>query len=277
MRITIQDALAEGSRLLAEANAASPRLTAELLLCHALGREKEFLYAHGDEELTELAWIHYGRYLYQRIGGKPTQYITKVQEFYGRPFVVSPAVLIPRPETEHVVEVALERAASARRVVDIGCGSGAIGVSWCVERGMSALATDISHEALLVARQNALALGAKLDLVCCDLGVALAPASFDLVMSNPPYIPEPERPFLQKEVRDHEPAVALYGGPTGTEIYRRLIGDAGRLLAGGGWLVMEIGYRGKEAVLEMLGEGWADVQVKTDLAGWPRVISARRE
>ena len=272
--MTIATALSQGTKLLEEAAVGAPRLTAEVLLCHALGKERSFLFGHGDDELTELGWIHYGRYLHQRLGGEPTQYITKKQEFYGRLFRVTPDVLIPRPETEHVVEVALERARGAARAVDIGTGSGAIAVTWALETGSRVWATDISAAAVAVGRENARRLGAEVAFVECDLGAALASRSFDLVLSNPPYIPEPDRPHLQREIRDHEPAVALYGGPTGVEIYERLIADAARLLVEGGWLVMEIGYRGEGRIREML-TGWSDVETRQDLAGWPRVVSAR--
>jgi len=247
-----------------------------VLLCHALGRQpKSYLYGHGEEPLTEVAWIHYGRYLHERLKGKPTQYITKRQEFWGREFRVTPAVLIPRPETEHVIEVALERARAARTTVDIGTGSGAVAVSWQLETGTAVFATDLSAEAIQVARQNAQALDAAVRFAVIDLTSALAANTFDLVLSNPPYIPNPEGPYLQREVRDWEPALALFGGPTGIEIYERLIDDAHRILKPGGWLVMEIGYQARDRVLELL-DGWRDVDCRADLAGCPRVISARR-
>lgn len=273
--LTVQTALRQGTQLLEQGAVAAPRLTAEVLLCHALGREKSFLYGHGDEELTELAWIHYGRYLHERLKGVPTQYITRKQEFYGREFAVSPAVLIPRPETEHVIEVALERAPRNAIAIDIGCGSGAIGITWRCETGAPTAATDISAAAAAVARENARRLRADVRFAVCDLASAFAARSFDLVLANPPYIPDPEGPTLQREVRDHEPAVALFGGPTGVEIYARLIADAARVLRPGGWIVMEIGYRAQDRVLALLGSAWTDTRVDHDLAGWPRVVSAR--
>lgn len=246
-----------------------------MLLCHALGQPKTYLYTHPDDELTELAWIHYGRYLYERLEGKPTQYITKTQEFYGRPFRVSPAVLIPRPETEHIIEVALKRARQAIRAVDIGTGSGAIAVTWHLETACDTFATDISPAAIEVARSNAQTLGAQVHFAAMDLGSALPANSFDLVLSNPPYIPEPEGQTLQREVRDWEPSIALFGGPTGVEIYERLIADADRILKPKGWLIMEIGYQAQSRVTALL-ENWQQIEVTADLAGWPRVISARK-
>lgn len=273
--LTVRDALVQGTQLLEQSSIASARLTAEVLLCHALGKQRPFLYSHGEEELSELAWIHYGRYLHQRMQGTPTQYITKRQEFYGREFRVTPAVLIPRPETEHTIEVALERAPNASTAVDIGCGSGAIGITWALESISRVWASDISPEAVAVARENARRLDARVEFAACDLASAFAPDAFDLVLSNPPYIPHHEGPQLQREIREHEPAVALYGGPTGVEIYERLIAGAARILRPGGMLVMEIGYQGEARVRAMLAEPWMDVQTKHDLAGWPRVLSAR--
>ena len=276
MRLSVRQALDQGVRLFEDGSIGAPRLTAEVLLCHALQRDRSFLYAHGGEELPELAWIHYGRYLHERLQGKPTQYITKTQEWYGRPFHVSPDVLIPRPETEHVVEVALTRTPRAGRSIDIGCGSGAIGVTWQLETGCATTITDVSTRALAVAARNVQALGSKVDCVACDLGAAFGARRFDIVLSNPPYIPDPEREHLQREVRDFEPPVALFGGPTGVEIYSRLLADATRILRPGGWIVMEIGYRGQERIVALLNpESWRAVETAQDLAGWPRVVSAQ--
>ncbi|MBK5292091.1 MAG: peptide chain release factor N(5)-glutamine methyltransferase [Acidobacteriia bacterium] len=272
----LSTALHQGTRLLEDGAVPSARLTAELLLCHALGRERSWLYAHSGEPLAETAWIHYGRYLYQRLKGQPLQYITGHQEFYGRPFFVSPDVLIPRPETEHLIETALARAPEARHAIDIGCGSGAIAVTWALEKKQSVIATDISTSALVVAQENARQLGARVDFLACNLGSALPAGRFDLVMSNPPYIPDHERESLQKEVRDHEPALALFCGPTGVEIYAPLIEDAARLLRPGGMVVLEIGYQAESAVRALLGAAWSAIEVAHDLAGWPRVLSAQR-
>jgi release factor glutamine methyltransferase len=280
--LTVQQALEQGTKLLEAGSIAAPRLTAEVLLSHALGQPRPYLYAHATDALTELAWIHYGRYLHQRLQGRPTQYITQTQEFYGRPFRVNPDVLIPRPETEHVIETALARRSglpphSPGSTVDIGCGSGAIAVSWQLETRLPTAASDISPEAIAVARRNARDLGASVSFAVCDLASAFAPRSFDIVLANPPYIPEPERPHLQREVRDFEPPVALFGGPTGVEIYVRLIAEASRVLRPGGLLVMEIGYQARDRILAMLDARlWSDSQTTHDLAGWPRVISAHR-
>ena len=153
--MTVQTALRQGTELLEKGGVAVPRLTAEVLLGHAMRVERVYLFAHPEQELREVEWLHYGRYLHERLGGKPTQYITGHQEFYGREFRVTPDVLIPRPETEHVVEVALEVARGARRVLDIGTGSGALAVTLQLEMGAETWATDISPAALRVAARNA--------------------------------------------------------------------------------------------------------------------------
>src|SRR5436305_2109935 len=139
--MTIHTALLQGATLLEDAGIAVPRLTAEVLLGFAMGRQREYFYAHPEQELQELEWLHYGRYLHERLGGKPTQYITHRQEFYGRDFRVTPDVLIPRPETEHVVEAALELARGAGRILDIGTGSGALAITLALEFGTRSWAT----------------------------------------------------------------------------------------------------------------------------------------
>ncbi len=273
--MTLQQALLQGTKLLEDAGIAAPRLTAEVLLGHALRQERAYLYAHSERELREVEWIHYGRYLHERLNGKPTQYITGRQEFYGRDFRVTPDVLIPRPETELVVETALALVRGARRIVDAGCGSGAIAVTLQLETGALVAGTDISAAALAVAAENARALGARIDWLQCDLISAIAGASVDLIVSNPPYVPLGDRAGLQREVRDYEPEVALFGGPTGFEIYERLVADAARVLRPGGWLVLELGYTSKDRVTAMLGANWRDVRIAPDLAGIPRVLAAR--
>jgi release factor glutamine methyltransferase len=301
--MTLQIALQQACRLLEEESVAAPRLTAEVLLCHALGCERSYLYSHPEAELSNVVRMHYGRYLHERLAGKPTQYITGRQEFYGRDFLVTPDVLIPRPETEHVVEAALAagplsnpsltvgaliRAANVRersspdalvpaprRIVDVGCGSGAIAVTLSLEMNVEVVATDISVAALAVAAKNAKKLNARVEFVACDLAAAFAPGSLDLVVSNPPYVALADAPGLQREVRDHEPHVALFAGETGLEIYARLVKEAERVLRPGGALVMELGFNTSEPVRAMLGPRWRDVQILPDLAGIPRVLVAR--
>jgi release factor glutamine methyltransferase len=272
----LRAALLQGQKLLEEAVVLAPRLTAEVLLAHAIGCDRAWLYAHSDETLREVWWIHYGRYLHERIQGKPTQHITGRQEFFGRDFRVTPDVLIPRPETEHVIEAALARKAEAASIIDIGTGSGAIAVTLALEIDARVTATDISSAALRIASENARRLDAPVHFVACDLAHSIASRSFDLVVSNPPYIPESDAEPLQREVRDHEPAVALFGGADGFNVYRRLIPEAGRLLKPGGWLLMELGHKSAETVRAMLPDDrWHDIELIPDLAGFIRVIAAR--
>ncbi len=267
-------ALLQGQKLLDDAQIPAPRLTAEVLLAHAIGCERSWLFAHSTDELKELWWIHYGRYLHQRLKGVPTQYITGHQEFFGREFRLTPDVLIPRPETEHLIEEALKR--DAATILDIGAGSGAIAVTLALETKARVFATDVSEAALDVARENAARLGATVRFAACDLGSALRDGSFDLVVSNPPYIAETARATLQPEVRDHEPQLALFAGPDGLDLYRRLIPEAARLLQPGGRLILELGHDSLAPVRAMLGEPWREIRIAQDLARIPRVISARK-
>jgi release factor glutamine methyltransferase len=274
--MTLQTALLQGTKLLEEGGIAAPRLTAEVLLAYALRRERSWLYGHPEHELAELEWLHYGRHLHERLSGKPTQYITGRQEFYGREFRVNKDVLIPRPETEHVVEAALELAAGAGNIVDVGCGSGALAITLQLETHARVLATDISLAALAVAAENARRLWAAVEFLACDLMDAIGDCTLDLAVSNPPYVPLSDAPGLQREVRDFEPHVALFAGPTGFEIYERLVTAAARVLRPGGWLIMELGFTSRDRVLAMLDGGWSEITVKPDLAGIPRVLAAKR-
>jgi release factor glutamine methyltransferase len=273
--LTILAALLQGTKLLEDDSISAPRLTAEVLLTHALQRERSYLYAHPEEELSEIAWIHYGRYLHERLKGKPTQYITGRQEFYGRDFHVTPDVLIPRPETEHLVEAAMARIHPRDSVVDVGTGSGAIAITLALETAAHVFATDISTAALNVAQSNAQRLSARVGFLASDLLDAFHASSVNVLVSNPPYVPKTDHPSLQREVRDYEPHVALFGGPSGLEIYQRLIADAARVVRPHGWLLLELGYNSLDPVRAMLEPGWTDVDVIADLAGLPRVLAAR--
>jgi len=271
--MTIQTALLQGTKLLEDDAVTAPRLTAEVLLMHALHRDRSYLYAHSDDELTEIAWIHYGRYLHERMKGKPTQYIIGRQEFYGREFRVTRDVLIPRPETEHLVEAAIARVQPGDVVVDVGTGSGAIAITLALETKARVIATDISAAALSVARAQPFSAGVHFLLT--NLVDAFRDHSIDVLVSNPPYVPRTDQPGLQREVRDYEPHVALFAGPTGLEIYERLIADAARVLRPNGWLLLELGYNSLDPVRAMLERGWSDITAIPDLAGFPRVLAAR--
>ena len=275
--MTLQLALHQGTKLLEDAGLPVPRLTAEVLLSAAIGCRREWLYSHATDELEELWWIHYGRYLHERLNGKPTQYITHVQEFYGRPFRVSPAVLIPRPETEHLVEEALKHLHQGSVVIDVGTGSGAIAVTLALASKAKVFACDLSAEALQVAQANAAKLSANVEFLRSDLLGGIRANSMDMVVSNPPYIPLVEKDTLATEVRDHEPHMALFGGEDGLEVYRRLIVEAADILKPGGHLLMELAYNGAPGVERILEFCiWQGIEIIPDLAGHPRVISARR-
>ncbi|MGH9487930.1 MAG: peptide chain release factor N(5)-glutamine methyltransferase [Terriglobales bacterium] len=270
--------LAEGTAQLQRAGVAAPRLTAEVLLAHLLGQERSYLYAHPEEELAPNLAPRWHAALAARSAGVPLQYLTGLQEFYGRPFHVSPAVLIPRPETELVVTTALEllRERGEARVLDVGTGSGCIAVTLALERPQArVLASDISAGALAVAADNARRLGAAVALVQADLTASLS-GPFDLIVSNPPYVAELELQALAVEVREHEPRRALVAGAAGTEIYDRLIPQAQALLRPRGWLVLELGYATAGAVRWLLGAPWRQIGTRRDTQGWERVLTAQR-
>ncbi len=271
--MTLRTAILQGTKLFEDAGIPAPSLTAEVLLCHALQCERPYLYAHPERELREVEWLHYGRYLHERLKGKPTQYITHQQEFYGREFRVTPDVLIPRPETEHLIETVLKLGCEGR-AVDVGCGSGAIAITLALETSASVASTDVSTPALAVAAANARRLGAAVQFIACDILSAIAGGCMDFVVSNPPYIASSERSGLQREVRDWEPGLALFAGPTGLEVYARLIPEAARVLRPGGWLVLELGHG--ISLNRLLGAWWRGVKITNDLAGIPRVLACQK-
>jgi release factor glutamine methyltransferase len=258
------------------------RLDAETLLGAVLKKNKAWLLAHGDEELPDSAVHPLAEWVERRSFGEPIQYILGGTEFYGLPFCVTREVLIPRPETEFVVEKTLELAAafSAPRIVDVGTGSGAIAVALAHKLTHAAIAAiDISAGALAVARENAKQNGV-LERVRFLAGDLLAPVSgeqFEIVVSNPPYVAAGDANSLAVEVRDYEPAQALFAGDDGLAIYRRLIPGAFAALVSGGSVVLEIGY-GQEAGVRALlsGAGFKEIEIVADLQGIPRVASARR-
>ncbi|MGH9480627.1 MAG: peptide chain release factor N(5)-glutamine methyltransferase [Terriglobales bacterium] len=270
--------LARAAAALERARIPQPRLAAEVLLAHLLQRDRAYLYAHPEDELPAPLADRLTALAARRAAGAPLQYLTGVQEFYGRAFAVSPAVLIPRPETELLVEAALARmpAQSSLRVLDVGTGSGCIAVTLALERpAAQLLATDLSPAALAVAAANARRLGAQVEFMESDL-LAGVSGRFDLIVSNPPYVSEAEFATLQPEVRDHEPRLALVAGPRGTEHYARLISRAHASMRPGGWLLLELGYASAHAVRALLGQGWSGVETRPDLQGWPRLLAAQR-
>ena len=248
-----------------------------------LGRDRAFLYGHPEHQLTAEEQARYEDALAQRARGIPAQYITGHQEFWGMDFIVSAAVLIPRPETEHVVEEVLARVGRAPspanlRIVDVGTGSGCIAVALAKELPDAEIhATDISPPALEIAQSNAarLQLGSRVRFHQADLLSGIEKVSFDFVVSNPPYVGESEEDTVQLDVRRFEPRNAVFAGPTGLEIIERLIPQAGEALKAGGWLVLEISGTIAPRVKDLLTD-WANVQIAKDLRGIERVAAAKK-
>jgi release factor glutamine methyltransferase len=273
---------------LEECSVPSAPLAAELLLMHVLQRDRAWLYAHPEFELSPKDAAAYAQLIERRSEGVPTQYLTGRQEFWGLEFQVGPGVLIPRPETEHTIEVALERLGARRaeplRIVDVGTGSGCIAIALARELPRAEIvATDISAAALDYAQRNAArhSVSNRIQFLRADLLGAVsdpgrAESHFDLIVSNPPYVGRNDAGSLPREVREHEPAEALFAGDDGLEIYPALIDEAARKLAPSGILVLEIGYNGAQYVGSLLSASqWTDLRVTRDLAGIERVVSAR--
>jgi release factor glutamine methyltransferase len=257
---------------------ATGRRDAELLLMRVVGRDRAWMMTHADAELTTEQISRFEKWVARRARQEPVQYIVGETEFYGLTLRVTSAVLIPRPETEHLVEAVLARVGrgAAVRICDVGTGSGAIAVALAHALPLArVMAVDLSAAALDVARENAERHGVaeRVRLVESDLLHAVRGERFDVVVSNPPYVAEGE--VLEAQVREYEPREALFAGPTGMEIYPRLIPEAWEVLAPGGWLLMEIGHGQREALAELL-MGWDGVEFVADLQGIPRVAIAQR-
>jgi release factor glutamine methyltransferase len=281
--VLLGEVLKSGIRQLRTASVPSPRMNAELLLMFTIGRDRAFLYGHPELELSTKEQASYEDALKQRSRGIPAQYIIGHQEFWGMDLIVSPAVLIPRPETEHVVERMLKLISRSRaplpaklRIADVGTGSGCIALALAKELPHAEIhATDISSDALEVARANAarLELESRIRFHEADLLAGFEPNSFEFVVSNPPYVGEWEEDSVQLDVRKHEPRNAVFAGPTGLEVIERLIPQAHAVLKPGGWLVMEISGTIASPVRDRLSS-WNEVQITNDLQGIARVASA---
>ncbi len=283
--VTLREALTSTVSRLAAANVPSPRMNAELLLMFTLGCDRAYLHAHPERKLTDDEQGRYDQSIGERARGVPAQYITGHQEFWGMDFVVTPAVLIPRPETEHVVETVLQlesgdggaRSPRALRIVDAGTGSGCIAVALARELPLAEIhATDISASALEIARANAARhqFDGRIQFHEGDLLQGLETGGFDIVVSNPPYVGESQEDQVQLEVRKFEPRCAVFAGATGLEVIARLIPQAHDKLKPGGWLVMEISGTMGDEVRRLL-TGWDEVRITNDLQDIPRVMSAR--
>jgi release factor glutamine methyltransferase len=256
---------------------------AELLLLHTLQISRVTLLTHSGRELSAEQQALYRASIRRRLQHQPIQYITGEQEFYGLLLDVTPAVLIPRPETEHLVEAVLAHLPKdiSLQIADIGTGSGAIAIALAVHLPQAEItALDLSPEALAVAAANARkhSVANRVHLIESNLLAALnqkSSQSFDAIVSNPPYIPESERASLHPQVRDHEPAAALFAGPDGLDLYRRLIPQAYAALKSNGLLALEIGHGQREAIAALL-ESWQEVSFVDDLQQIPRVVLARK-
>src|SRR5713226_1185660 len=318
VRTTLKNGLAQ----LREARVPSFTIAAELLLLHALGRDRTWLYAHPEEQVSPADADRFFALVARRVNGEPTQHLTGKQEFWGLEFEVTPDVLIPRPETEHVIEVALDRLAvrelragrkqtltgEGLRIADVGTGSGCIAIALAKELpGATIYATDISSAALAIAKRNAKrhSVSERIHFLECSLldKVSTVGARYivppqpkgsnpelsespvkshqslllDVIASNPPYIARREAATLMREVRDHEPGLALYGGEEGYELYAELITQGAAHLKTSGILVLELGHNSLPTVQPLLdGPRWTNVGVTNDLAGIPRVLAAER-
>jgi release factor glutamine methyltransferase len=299
----LKQALASAVERLDGAAVGSPRVNAEVLLMFVLGANRAYLYAHPERELTSEEAARYDEVLAQRATGMPAQYITGHQEFWGLDFVVTPAVLIPRPETEHLVESVLELARGMRRpkIVDVGTGSGCVALALAHELGDAELyAVDLSAEALEIARANAarLQLDERVKFLQCDVlkplpdssaSVILSEAKrsrgtcfsgfhdFDFIISNPPYVAFSEADKVQRSVFEFEPKMAVFAGEDGLYVLERLVTEAHDALKESGWLAMEIGFSMRKAVVALLAPTmWEDVRVISDLQGIPRVVMAKK-
>ena len=276
---TLQQTLSAGISTL-EGITTQPRRDAELLLLRLIERDRAFLLTHPDLLLTTDQTAQYESWLRRRALHEPIQYILGEQEFFGLTFAVTPDVLIPRPETEHLVEALLARVPHDRplRIADVGTGSGAIAVALSYalpEAQVTAL--DISEAALAIAKRNAEThhVAGRMRFLTSDVLSAVASERFDAIVSNPPYVAEADRASLEPQVRDYEPSGALFAGTSGLDVYERLIPEAHAALEPGGWLLMEIGQGQRDALTQLLS-GWNNVGFIDDLQGIPRVACARR-
>jgi release factor glutamine methyltransferase len=281
--MTLQEWLRQGEAQLSQGpHPERARRDAETLLLHVVRIERASMLARWNEKLDAGEAAHFQVLLDRRLAGEPLQYITGNTEFYGLPFRVAPGVLIPRPETEHLVEKVLSLAANfpTPRIIDVGTGSGVLAIVLARHLPHAQIAaTDLSSSALAIARENASRNGVfhRIRFLEGDLVAPVHRETFEIVVSNPPYIPEIDRPTLAVEVRDHEPALALFAGIDGLDIYRRLIPASFGALIPGGFLALEIGYGQSTAIQSLLrGAGFHQVEFFPDLQNIPRIACAQR-
>jgi release factor glutamine methyltransferase len=279
--MTIAEALKSGAETLQAASIASPEREAASLLRHVLKCDAAYLYAHSDERLNAVASMLYKAVLNRRAAHEPLQLITGVQEFYGLEFKVTADVLIPRPETETLVENAIQefQRRDNIRFCEVGVGSGCISIALLMRlQNANAVGLDISEAALHVAAENAEkhAVSQRFDLNLSDVFVAVTGEKFDLIVSNPPYVPNGDLGTLQEEVRLFEPRIALDGGDDGLDVVRRIIAESPKHLNSGGLLYVEIGWNQSEHVGKMLDEStWESFEFLPDLQGILRILKGR--
>ena len=270
-------AIADATERLSEVSD-SARLDAEILLCQTINMPRSYLFAHPEDELDNLTRDRFEALMRRRIDGEPMSYITGTREFWSRELLVSPATLVPRPETELLVELALREIPrkSEWQILDLGTGSGAIAISIAGERPLCSItATDNSAEALAIARENMRQ--ADLANVTCLKGnwtLPVADQRFNVILSNPPYVRQDDEAL---KALAHEPLSALTSGEDGLDDMRILASDCGAILADDGWLMLEHGADQQDGVAAILeAAGWTEITCHNDLAGLPRVTVARR-
>ena len=282
MSVSIAAALRSAYQMLERAGVPEARREAGSLLSFILHQDRTFLISHAEDQLEDGSVSRFQESVERRAAGEPLQYITGVQDFFGREFRVTPHVLIPRPETELLVEAAIQVAGPSPFICDVGTGSGCIAITLLLEiSDARAVAVDKSLAALEVAKLNAKKLSVSDRIVfvvsdCFD-AVDRNDYQFDVVVSNPPYVAEAKMAGLQREVRDHEPLVALSPGPDGLRVIRRLLQEAPAFLKDEGYLIVEIGFDQGDAVTELVDRGvWKLLEIKPDLQGIPRIVVLRR-
>lgn len=273
--LTVGDWIASAEERLVLAGVESARLEAQLIAGHTLGQSRSWIVTHLGDLIAESSAEELLR---RRLKREPLAYILGNKEFYGRRFNVRPGVLIPRPETECLIELVLDICRhwpNLGSALDVGTGSGCIAVTLALEARLQVTATDFSNGALDVARENALSLSAEVEFVQSDRFTSLQNRSFDIIVSNPPYIAEGE--ILMPEVADYEPPEALFAGSDGFEAYRWLMSDSAGCIAPGGWMCVEIGA-GQAEMVEAIADacGWEIMRSMRDLHGHERVLGFRR-
>lgn len=281
--VSIAETITEGTRVLNRAGVVEARREAGSLLSFIIGKDRTFLISHAEDSVSDDVLRRFQEGVERRANGEPLQYITGVQDFFGREFRVTPDVLIPRPETELLVEAAIELVDSGAFICDVGTGSGCIAVTLLCELGNArAVAVDKSAAALEVAKLNARnhSVADRIEFAVSDCFGALDPDryQFDLVVSNPPYVSAETVAGLQREVRDHEPLIALSPGPDGLSVIRRLMLEAPAFLKDRGYLIMEIGFNQGEAVKSLVDDRvWRLESIRSDLQSIPRIVVLRKK